>query len=96
MHVVKKWLLKFHQKNVHASLLEKKKSLCEYVLSSHVIEQVDSMKDIGVTMDSNLTFNEHINIKTDTANKILAIIRRSYRFLNCETFLPLYRSEKSF
>ena len=70
----------------------KKKSLCEYVLSSHVIEQVDSMKDIGVTIDSNLTFNEHINIKIYTANKILGIIRRSYRFLNCETFLPLYRS----
>ena len=64
----------------------------EYVLSSHVIEQVDSMKDIGVTIDSNLTFNEHINIKIDTANKILGMIRRPYRFLNCETFLPLYLS----
>ena len=50
------------------------------------------MTDIGVTIDSNLTFNEHINIKIDTANKILGIIRWSYRFLNCETFLPLYRS----
>ena len=50
------------------------------------------MKDIGVTIDSNLTFNEHINFKIDTANKILGLIRRSYRFLNCETFLPLYRS----
>ena len=58
----------------------------------NVIEQVDSMKDIGVTIDSNLTFNEHINIKIDTANKILGIIRRSYRLLNCETFLPLYHS----
>ena len=50
------------------------------------------MKDIGVAIDSNLTFNEHINIKIDTANKMLGIIRRSYWFLNCETFLPLYRS----
>ena len=66
--------------------------MSEYVLSSHVIEKVDSIKDIRVTIDSNLTFNEHINIKIDTANKILGIIRRSYRFLNCETFLPLYRS----
>ena len=50
------------------------------------------MKDIGVTINSNLTFNEHINIKIDTANKILGIIRRSYRFINCETFLPSHRS----
>ena len=33
-----------------------------------------------------------MNIKIDTANKILGIIRRSYRFINCETFLPSYRS----
>ena len=57
----KKWLLKFHPKKCSCLSVGKKKSLCEYVLSSHVIEQVDSMKDIGVTIDSNLTFNEHIN-----------------------------------
>ena len=83
----KKWLLKFHPKKCSCLSTGKKKSLCEYVLllSSHVIEQV-------VTIDSNLTFNEHINIKIDTANKILGIIRWSHRFLICETFLPLYRS----
>ena len=52
----------------------KKKSSCEYVLSPHVIEQVDSMKDIEVTIDLNLTFNEHINIKID---KIVDIITPS-------------------
>ena len=62
-----------------------------YDLSSHIIEQVKSIKDIGVTMDSELSFDEHINIKIDTANKIVGIIRRSYRYLNCEIFLPLYK-----
>ena len=42
-------------------------------------------------MDSELSFDEHINIKIDTANKIVGIIRRSYRYLNCEIFLPLYK-----
>ena len=46
---------------------------------------------LGVTMDSELSFDEHINIKIDTANKIVGIIRRSYRYLNCESFLPLYK-----
>ena len=41
-------------------------------------------------MDSELSFDEHINIKIDTANKIVGIIRRSYRYLNCEILLPLY------
>ena len=60
--LVKKLLLMFHQKKCSCLSAGKKKSLCEYVLLSHVIEQVDSMKDIGVTIDSNLTFNEHINM----------------------------------
>ena len=42
-------------------------------------------------MDSDLSFDEHINIKIDTANKIVGMIRQSYRYLNCEIFLPLYK-----
>ena len=49
------------------------------------------MKDIGVTIDSALTFDQHINLKIKIANKILGIIRRAYRFLSCEFFLPLYK-----
>ena len=48
------------------------------ILSSHIVEQVKSIKDIGVTMDSELSFDEHINMKIDTANKIVCIIGRSY------------------
>ena len=49
---------------------------------------MSSYTHIGVTMDSELSFDEHINIKIDTANKIVGIIRQSYRYLNCEIFLP--------
>ena len=89
----KKWLLKFHPKKCSCLTIGKKlESLSySYDLSSHIIEQVKSIKDIGVTMDSELSFDEHINIKIDTANKIVGIIRRSYRYLNCEIFLPLYK-----
>ena len=89
----KKWLLKFHPKKCSCLTIGKKleSPSYSYDLSSHIIEQVKSIKDIGVTMDSELSFDEHINIKIDTANKIVGIIRRSYRYLNCESFLPLYK-----
>ena len=60
-------------------------------MSSHIIEQVNSIKDIGVTMDSELSFDDHNNVNIDTANKIVGVIRRSYRYLNCEIILPLYK-----
>ena len=84
----KKWLLKFHPKKCSCLTIGKKleSPSYSYDLSSHIIEQVKSIKDIGVTMDSELSFDEHINIKIDTANKIVGIIRRSYRYLNCEIF----------
>ena len=87
----KKWLLKFHPNKCSCLSIGNRKSAYVYQLFTDSIEQVDSMKDIGVTIDSALTFDQHINMKIDTANKILGIIRRSYRFLNCETFLPLYK-----
>ena len=30
-------------------------------------------------------------MKIDTVNKIVGIIRRSYRYLHCKIFLPLYK-----
>ena len=35
-------------------------------------------------MDSELSFDEHTNIKIDTANEIVGIIRQSYRYLYCK------------
>ena len=88
----KKWLLKFHPKKCSCLTIGKKleSPSYSYDLSSHITEQVKSIKDIGITMDSELSFDKHINIKIDTANKIVGIIRQSYRYLNCEIFLPLY------
>ena len=90
-----KWLLKFHPNKCSILSIGNQTSTYDYKLvssnDSHKIEYVNCIKDIGVTMDSALTFDQHINIKINTANKILGIIRRSYRFLSCEIFLPLYK-----
>ena len=57
----------------------------------HEIEQVQEIKDIGVTVDSLLSFKQHIYRKIVTANKIIGIIRRSYKYLDTEMFIPLYK-----
>ena len=57
----------------------------------HNLENVDQEKDIGVIIDSNLEFDKHINAKINKANSMFSIIRRSFQFLNPQTFTPLYK-----
>ena len=56
------------------------------------MSKVKEMKDIGVTIDSELKFEKHINNNIETANKILGIIRRTYCFLDQDIFIPLYKA----
>ena len=47
-------------------------------------------KDLGVTIDDELKFEEHITRKIQVANGIVGQIRRSFSYLNAETFRRLY------
>jgi hypothetical protein len=49
-------------------------------------------KDIGVFIDDKLNFDEHINNKVNKANSMMGIIRRSFEFLNEQTFKLLYKA----
>ena len=49
-----------------------------------------SEKDIGVTIDSELTFDEHISNKVWSANGIVGLVRRSFSFLDTRSFKKLF------
>ena len=57
-----------------------------------IITKVDSEKDLGVTIDKNLNFREHILTKINIANRNLGIIFRTFTFLDPEMFKNLYKS----
>ena len=46
--------------------------------------------DLGITIDSKLTFEEHISLKIKKANAIMGMIRHSFSFLGCNLFKKLY------
>ena len=58
----------------------------------HPMIKTKEIKDIGVTIDCLLRFGKHVNGKIETANKLVGIIRRSFMFLDEETFVPLYKA----
>jgi hypothetical protein len=56
------------------------------------LEHVDSFRDLGVVMDSELTFDSHIYDKINVANKMLGIINRNFKGLDKFSFMLLYKS----
>ena len=91
------WLLRFHPDKCKSMTIGKPKvQNRQYQLNlegkEHKLESTQEEKDIGLTIDSGLTFEKHINGKVNKANSICALIRRTYMNLDKETFLPLYKA----
>ena len=56
------------------------------------LERVNSMKNIGVILDYQLNFDDHVNLVHGKAVKKLGILRKSRKFLDRKTSLTLYWS----
>ena len=88
-----KWLLKFHPEKCHLLSLGKLENIkyCHrYKVNGQEIEHMFEEKDLGVIMDSELTFAEHIAEKVNKANSLVGIIRRSFSYLDQDTFVKIY------
>ena len=89
----KHWLLSFNQDKCHVLTLGKFENITHthrYKLFGKEIDHVFEEKDLGVTFDSNMSFEEHISGKIKKANSIVGLIRRSFSFLDCSSFKKIY------
>ena len=58
----------------------------------HVLDVVTSEKDLGVIIDHQLKFSDHIENAAKKANRDFGCLARKFRHLNKETFLLLYKA----
>ncbi len=56
------------------------------------LEKVNMVKDLGVNVDDQLSFEQHCNLMISKASRILAIIRRSFTYIDEDTMVQLYKS----
>jgi len=56
------------------------------------LQRCDSIKDLGVIIDSNLTFEDYITEKVNKAYCVLGIIKRNFEHISKEAFVLLYKS----
>ena len=78
------WLLKFKSKCKHIHL--EPKTGTNYSMLDDTIELSNEEKDLGITVESKLNFQQHINIQVKKANKKLGIINRTFNYMDKEMF----------
>ena len=95
------WLLRFHPEKCHVMKLGRNKSDTNYIMkktnsdgsiNSILLAESEVEKDLGVHIDNNLNFKEHVQKTTARANKIVGVIRRTFDFLTEGMFVQLFKS----
>ncbi len=61
-------------------------------MSGEKLESVHWVKDLGVTITSNLKLSHQCKEAAGKANRMLGFIKRSFSFKNKDIILPLYNS----
>lgn len=65
----------------------------KYSINNHELARVNTVKDLGVMLDTKLIFDVHIDIIVKKAFKMLGfVLRISHRFSSVSTFINLYCS----
>ena len=93
------WLLNFHPEKCCTLKLGKPASDQTYFMADknstsgkHPLKTSKAEKDLGVVVDSQLNFKDHVSQATTKANRILGVIRRSFDHLTDHTFVQLYKA----
>ena len=53
---------------------------------------VNCEKDLGVYVQDNLKFDQHISITVNRANRLVGLIKQAFSYLDEETLLVLYKT----
>ncbi len=66
----------------------------DYTLGStgNNVTSVSEEKDMGVTINDKLSFDQHINKKINTANRVLGTTRRNFSYIGMDNFSQLYKA----
>ena len=87
------WLLQFNADKCHVLTLGNLENIThteKYEINGEELEHVFEEKDLGVTLDFELKFEQHISLKVKKANAMMGLVRRSFSFLDKYLFRKLY------
>jgi hypothetical protein len=62
----------------------------EYYVNNDVIRNVDCVKDLGVLVDSSVSFSQHVDSVASTARRLTGLVFRTIRSRCRDVLLPVY------
>ena len=63
-----------------------------YMMEENMIANTMEEKDLGIIIDNKLNFQNHINKQVNKANQKLGLINRSFKYIDKDVFLQLFKS----
>ena len=91
-----KWNLYFNVQKCKVMYIGKKNPKHDYFMKlnniTSKISECDSEKDLGITLDTSLKFDNHIQKKINKANQVMGLIKRSFDYLHKDVFVRLYKT----
>ncbi len=87
-----RWEMPFNVKKYSILQVGTRNLKYDYEMSGEKLESVYCVKDLGVTITSNLKFSQQCKEAAGTANTMLDFIKRNFSFKNKDIILPLYNS----
>ena len=86
------WRLRFNSSKCKVMHLGRQKPHRNYTMGATTLATITSEKDLGVYVDTTLTFEKHIETVLNHANRMIGLIRRSYTYLDSQSLLKHYTS----
>ena len=88
------WQVQFNPQKCEVMRITHKrdKSKQPYYISNTELTPVDSFKDLGVMVSSDLSWSKHVDYTVNKANKVLGLLKRTIGGKNKEIFSMLYKS----
>ena len=64
----------------------------DFCVSPNLLNSADSERDLGIHIDTDLKFRKQAASAAAKASQILALIRRSFQAINCDTLPLLFKT----
>ena len=87
-----KWQLSFNVSKCKFLHLGRSAPDRTYQIQNQIIEQVTAEKDLGIIIDNQMKFHQHVSFAASKAMRMIGVIRKTFCSISIDTFPSLYNT----